>query len=343
MAMERINLSHPNDRFPIIVEEATTSPPGDAPPSEIALKSTLDSWGRALISPIGAMILPSTLRRSCDGFYDGSEQHINSALRWAWLPYRVYHGKSIFTPTNILLPETLSLSCIAITNSSNKHRNWMVYLLPNAEIWEVLLPLFKKISEIMEINILVGNPRGVGRSTGTASSATDLIQDGELLLQSLLQRGVTKVVMSGLSLGGALAVQVAARYQNHPKCIIGCIAHNTFARLSKLPSERLSPRGASTPLLSVLSSTAEGALSGTWELNTIEAWEKIDQARKLVFHPEKDPVIPLSASLYEAVTDKSNKVLLPLSEEHMRHPIQGSAKRTIPFTRYSAFLQNFFP
>lgn len=96
-------------------------------------------------------------------------------------------------------------------------------------------PIARMIVNSIGCNVFMLEYRGYGLSTGTPDE-TGLTLDGETAYEYLRQRAETRdhdIVIYGQSLGGAVAVKLAAKYQNDPK-LTGLVLENTFLSMRKL-------------------------------------------------------------------------------------------------------------
>jgi fermentation-respiration switch protein FrsA (DUF1100 family) len=97
---------------------------------------------------------------------------------------------------------------------------------------------FMEIHKRLEVNIMAFDYRGYGASTGTPSEE-GLIKDAETALTWLHQQGradkidKTKIFVTGRSLGGAVAIHVAAKLKGDA-LVAGVVIENSFTSISSM-------------------------------------------------------------------------------------------------------------
>lgn len=98
----------------------------------------------------------------------------------------------------------------------SKEQKWIVYFNGNSGTYEDSLSSLTFMSALTGANVLSGNYRGVGHSTGFPSGSHDLVVDGEAMVQYLLSQGVPpeNILLHGYSTGGGVAAEVAALHQD---------------------------------------------------------------------------------------------------------------------------------
>lgn len=150
--------------------------------------------------------------------------------------------------------------------------------------------------------------RGFGRSPGTAT--VDAIhRDAEAALQWLTQRNVdhpTPVIVYGQSLGGSVAIQVAATSTTRDD-VVAVIADSAFSSYRGIAREKLSQLWLTWPLqwpLSLLISNRQAA---------IDVVDDVSPIPLLLIHGENDVVVPASHSerLYAAAKEPKDLWLIP--------------------------------
>ena len=113
-----------------------------------------------------------------------------------------------------------------------ERQKWVVYFLPNAALWEHMLPVLLEISKKTQANVLCYNYRGAGFSSGVVLSPQDLICDGVDTVNSLLAQGVRMedITLHGFSLGGGVATQVAKRFADQNRAV-NLVNERSFASI----------------------------------------------------------------------------------------------------------------
>jgi pimeloyl-ACP methyl ester carboxylesterase len=100
------------------------------------------------------------------------------------------------------------------------------FRLPNAEA------LYRAFS----CNILMVDYRGYGHSEGEPNEE-GLMKDADAVIDFLIKHpdvSGTRIVLYGQSLGGAVALYAASKYQEHVRCVSCCPGHVSLA-IVKLP------------------------------------------------------------------------------------------------------------
>lgn len=195
---------------------------------------------------ISQCVLPSSIQTT---LLDKSITHYlletsNSSLREESREYpNIYSAERIRIQTS----DNLSLDGLQIVSKGQKdlppeEQKWIVYTLPNLSLWQQLCHvLFMPFANALDVNLLSVNYRMTGQSSPTRpTSFNDLCIDIDSAVQTLLERGVLpkNIVLHGVSLGGATALNVAKHYQT-PGNEISCVAQNTFSQIEKVAPEVL--------------------------------------------------------------------------------------------------------
>ena len=97
------------------------------------------------------------------------------------------------------------------------------------------IPIARMLIEQMGCSVFMLEYRGYGLSTGSPDE-TGIMIDAQTAYKYIRERTETRdndVVIFGQSLGGAVSVQLAAKYQNDKK-LIGLVLENTFLSMRKL-------------------------------------------------------------------------------------------------------------
>lgn len=108
-----------------------------------------------------------------------------------------------------------------------KDQKWVIYFHGNMDTFENQVVKLSELSISTGANVLSANYRGVGKSTGLPNDSNDLIADGKALFEYLTKQGVKpeNILLYGFSIGGAVAVNVAAQYPE-----TNVFADRTFSR-----------------------------------------------------------------------------------------------------------------
>ena len=180
-------------------------------------------------------------------------------------------------------------------NEPAEDQKWIVYFLGNSSCYEKKLRLLKEISQQTGANLLTGNYRGVMRSKGRAKSSKDLIMDGETMVQYLLRKGVApeNILIHGMSLGGAVAAQVAALHQKKGHEMHLC-AERSFSSVKDLAKSRFG-----WPLGILAGKLADAA---DWQFNSLKSYQQI-RGNKFTIYTREDSTIKYDASLYKKLKE----------------------------------------
>lgn len=239
---------------------------------------------------VSSLILPSLM---------SSTHEMKEANRQIKLAFQAYYSER-FKEFDLHINETAALNGMTLfLNGSEREafeqkkaaeQKWIIYFNGNGAFYECALEQSLKLAEESQANILVFNYRGVGASRGEVSQPEDLIQDGEACIQYLLSKGVREesILIYGHSLGGGVGTQVARIHEK-----IGLVNDRSFASLS-----------AAIHGITKSRFLANLAVSLGWELDSVQAFEKMANKKWIVWH-KKDDVIPYhESSLYYALKEK---------------------------------------
>ncbi|HXF29462.1 MAG TPA: alpha/beta hydrolase fold domain-containing protein, partial [Chlamydiales bacterium] len=177
-------------------------------------------------------------------------------------------------------------------------QKWIVYYCKNAATWEQERHFLAKLAKDVGANVLCCNYRGVGLSTGFPETEKHLIEDGDAALQYLLQQGVKpeNVLLDGTSMGGAVAVHVAALHAESDQPIAVC-NDRSFRSLYHTIEELIPVAGG---LL------ADMAQAAGWSLDSAS---KIGILREknvpivVLYHPD-DKMVKIQAAFVKGVVER---------------------------------------
>lgn len=161
-------------------------------------------------------------------------------------------------------------------------KQWVIYIGGNGEVMEATYNSPLSLANSLNANLLVLNPRGVGRSTGRISSAADLIHDARSVIQKIRKQysiDDRKVLLFGHSIGGGIAAHLA----NEELKEASVIFDRTFSSLTDA-ALHLSPI-KHDGLVRFLLPHAFG------DFDVIENYKKISHDRKLILFHRKDQII----------------------------------------------------
>jgi len=135
--------------------------------------------------------------------------------------------------TNILNP-----SCINAARGTQGVAT-ILYFHANAGNMGFRLPFLEKLHQSTACNIFIISYRGYGKSSGTPTEE-GIFRDAEAALKWLRASGkvdIDKILVFGRSLGGAVAINLAAKHQDE---IRGVMLENTFTNISAM-ADKLFP------------------------------------------------------------------------------------------------------
>lgn len=175
----------------------------------------------------------------------------------------------------------LQLDTVIIKPAWNATSKWMLYFGGNAEFLENTLVDLSREADRYNVNLVLFNSRGVGRSNGYVSQVSDLVEDAAAVSQYVVKKekiNPRQLLLFGHSIGGGVAAQVA--YRVFPEATL--ILDRTFSSLSDAASSFSPFTPAFTQLLFPL-------LIG--DLNSVEAWNGLHHNRKLILYTQRDEII----------------------------------------------------
>jgi len=201
-----------------------------------SVAGSVASWMRVpvLVSSAIAAVVSSLLYfKQKDLIYPSS---IPSGARTN-VPRPSQYGITDFEDLMIPTPDGEKLSAFYIrAPKSNSNRNLTILMFHgNAGNIGHRVPIARMIVNTIGCSVFMLEYRGYGLSTGSADEK-GLMIDAQTAFDYLRERAETRdndIVVFGQSLGGAVAVQLAANNQNN-KRLIGLILENTFLSMRKL-------------------------------------------------------------------------------------------------------------
>ena len=146
-------------------------------------------------------------------------------------------GITDFEDLQIPTPDGESLHALFLRPNKTRLRRDLTVMMFHGNAGNIghRVPIAKVIQETLQCNVLMLEYRGYGLSTGTPDEV-GLKIDAQTGLDYLRQRPETKdtkIVLYGQSLGGAVAIYLAASNQEQGD-IAGLILENTFLSIRKL-------------------------------------------------------------------------------------------------------------
>jgi hypothetical protein len=200
----------------------------------------------------------------------------------------------------------IDLDTLIINNANQNNfpidqQKWIVFFQGNGACYENNLTQQKLLSDHTSASILTGNYRGVMRSKGSATSAHDIVLDGEAMVQYLLNKGVpsNNILIHGWSLGGAVATEVASYHQQLGNEMNLC-NDRSFSTLSDVVKSMF-PNVFGFIISQIL-------FSANWLFESVKNFQKI-QGYKFTIHSKEDAVIKYPTSLYKGLKESQMTVI----------------------------------
>lgn len=229
-----------------------------------------------------------------------------------------------YEPISLKTEDGETLQCFLLKHdaSLNGYTNKTVLILsPNAGNIGHALPIVSIFYEKFNYNVFIYSYRGYGKSTGSPTEK-GLKLDAKAVMKYLSedkQYSESSIVLYGRSLGGAVAIYIAATF---PEMIQAIVLENTFLSITKAVPHIF-------PFLRYFTSFVHQ----TWELE------------KLVpLIPSNIPVLLLSAQKDEIIPPDHMKQIFELSEsnEKIMHKFENSSHNdTVIQPGYWELIQTF--
>lgn len=199
--------------------------------------------------------------------------------------------------TLITTPDGADLDCAFFPG---KNRSRAILLIPGTLAqWELYYNRIRVLKPL-NVSILIGNVRGVGKSSGGWRDEERYELDVASMYQLLMKREHLKtdqIAVVGFSMGGALGAKAAARMKKEfPKGKVNMINLCSFSTLTKEIDALLAKRGRFLMLIPRLCARLLNL-----NLNAKKAWDTLDD-KTLFFNPVDNLVLE-DASLYRAVKE----------------------------------------
>ena len=153
------------------------------------------------------------------------------------VPRPNHFGVTDYEDLRIITPDGESLSAFLIRPSNKRIAKKVTVLMFHGNAGNIghRVPIARVIEENAGCNVFMLEYRGYGLSSGVPDEAGLLI-DAQTALNYIRQHNDTKedgIIIYGQSVGGAVAIQLAAKNQD-AKDIQGLIIENTFTTMRKL-------------------------------------------------------------------------------------------------------------
>jgi hypothetical protein len=185
---------------------------------------------------------------------------------------------------------------------------WIVYFLPNAGLLEDMYPRLVDLHKLTNANIVCYNYRCCGKNKVFPVSEEELVQDGSLIIETILKRAKPEhVLVHGYSFGGGIATQVVGGFAEENIHLALC-NERSFRSLAATIIE-LFPCVIGTLL-------AQLATYLGWQLNSEEALKKLKNSAIIVLSCVVDGLIQTNAQFIQAVRDAKMTGIIQDSQVH---------------------------
>lgn len=180
----------------------------------------------------------------------------------------INHGKNFFiNTTHTATPSLINgIETLDVLQNNNTHdQAYEIFCCGNGQ--DAMQDSFAKYRAYKQPhkNYIFWNYPSVGYSKGPAQSVHNLIEAGYQQAKRVLDRGIPahKITLHGLSLGGAVAIQVARRLHEEGH-LVNLEVDRSFSQLAHVLPADLKKHEADTPLLtSVIALSLSGLTIGT--------------------------------------------------------------------------------
>ncbi len=223
------------------------------------------------------------------------------------------HFKKCFNhePFQVLTPDGVKLSGTHIRHrAGNEQTPTVIIFQPNAtiskyDLWWNWMAKYS-MTHNRPCNFVIFDYRGTGESEGKANNMNDLVLDADAILQYTEKHlQVKNPVVYGFSLGGATSAKALSMRFDKPSSELypppfrgKYINDRSFSHSAKVIRHNM--HWGLGHIFIGLASLYK------WELNSLEACEKIRAKKLLIYHPE-DPLIPKHAVAAYALQEQNNE------------------------------------
>jgi hypothetical protein len=281
----------------------------------------LTKWGvnKRFGDMVGSIVLPAQKM----GYYQLKidEQTLNNFTT----------DQLVYQKNQITTHDDVTLDGIEIQYQSEelilpKHQKYIIHFLGNGMCYEQIIDDMKEDATRFQANIIGFNFRGVGQSTGKATSKNGLVTDGIAQVQRLLDQDVPpqNIILKGHSLGAGIATLVTQHFHQLRQPIhvfnsrsFSNITNVLVGQIQKATSKILG--WLAYPIIKLAMALTQ------WEINAGSAFKKIPDAYRdyIVVRSRKeirskrmdDAVIPHSASIHKALTSERRKKKAEIDKE----------------------------
>jgi pimeloyl-ACP methyl ester carboxylesterase len=234
-----------------------------------------------------------------------------------------------FQRIKILTHDGAKLDTLEIKQKQG-YKKYVIYFNTKATCYEHRLSESRELIHDLQMlgcNMVCFNYRGVSQSTGSVNAIADLVVDGIAQVDRLLALGVPaeEIILHGRSLGGTIALHVAAHYmklgiQLHVFNIFG------FSNVTNILMDRVAESSFLVRLMN-WATIKLGLCATKFEINSTSAYLSLPPDKKdyLVLRSSKkerkklsfpdDEIIPYSASLHVGLRPLRKKEKAALDAE----------------------------
>lgn len=193
-------------------------------------------------------------------------------------------GLTIHTPS-VEYRSGIILDSIAVMTKDPSER-WVFYSGGNGEFLEHSLATMVRVSVSLNANLILFNPRGVGKSTGYVWDINNLVDDAAAVIYYYIKQyrvDTQKMLLFGHSIGGGVVAKLGAKH--FPLCPI--FIDRSFSKLSDAAVNF-------SPFSPKLTKAIFPYLVG--DLDSIRFWNEIKHSKKLITFAKDDEIIMYATS-----------------------------------------------
>ncbi len=252
-----------------------------------------------------------------------------SGLYGSFSQYYKYTNEKVAVTEEIVL-DTIEIRHYKILNQTQSglfsqkppsEEKYQLHFGAQQEFYEDSIEEMEKDAENFQQVSIGFNYRGVGESTGIASSMDDLVRDGIMQVQRLLNKEGVKaenVTLSGHSLGAAVAILVAKHFYEQG-INVKLFADRPFSSITDVILGHIRTIGSGGEfgknsgnqeswigmvLAVILTPLVKVVLWATgWDHNIAAAYQTLPKENKCATSAPGDPILSDYGSLYSAISD----------------------------------------
>jgi hypothetical protein len=190
--------------------------------------------------------------------------------------------------------------------STRQSDKTIVYFLPNGALWPGVFEQLDWMSLAFKANVVCYNYRATGYGKGQLLGEQDLVEDGVKIVQSIKDQ---RIFMHGWSLGGGVAMQVAARLKDQ-RIEVPVANERSFSSLQQLLRAHLGFFGIVPGWILKLSG---------WQLNSAEVLPNLKSHVIVMSAPDDSLMKGCSLDAIAKQHPASNIHRIVMDRSHVRH------------------------